>query len=148
MPDWSIKIIETYNIGANVPEEHVTAFDPVNLDAMQDDLVTWNNTTGEEHQPWMLDANGNPVPDPRKGIDPTKPISDTNPLDPKSRLVPTYMSDLILPGASSRPSFNVYKPATETGNTWTISYYCKVHPNVETERGKIIGHAPGTVTTT
>ncbi|MDP9192996.1 MAG: hypothetical protein M3P06_14950 [Acidobacteriota bacterium] len=147
MPDWSVKITETSNICAGVSEKLVTAFDPVDLDAMQDDLVAWNNTTGEEHQPWMLDETGNPVPDPRKGVDPTKPISDTNPLDPRSRLVSTYMSDLILPSASSRPAFNVFKPAG-AGDTWTISYGCKVHPDVETERGTIVGHAPGKGTTT
>jgi hypothetical protein len=129
MPDWSIEIVQ----------KDVTSFEPKNLDAMQDDLVSWNNTTGANHQPWLLDASGKAVPDPRKGIDPTQPISDSNPLDQKTRS--TYLSDLILPGASSRPAFDVFKPAG-TGDTWTLSYYCAVHPQVESERGTITGNVP------
>ena len=141
MPDWSVRIVR------NGTTTSATSFDPTNLNAMQDDLVSWNNTTEEEHQPWLLDASGTPIPDPRKGIDPNKPISDTNPLDPKSRLVSTYLSDLILPGASSRPAFDVAKPATVTQDTWPISYYCNVHPHRDSERGTIVGHIPGKGTT-
>ena len=130
MPDWSIEIVE--NSG-------VTSFAPTNLPASLADLVSWNNTTGERHQPWMLDAAGNPVPDPRKKIDPNKPYDecDTPPgpanFDPKSRYVPTYLSDCIPPGpgTSSRPAFNVQPAATK------ISYYCKVHPTRTSERGTI-----------
>lgn len=129
MPDWSIEIVER-----EVEGTKITSFDPPDLPAMQDDLVSWNNTTGQAHRPWLLDADGNLVPDPSK------------PDDPKSRLVPTYMSDLVPAQASSRPAFNVVQPSSKPA-TWKISYGCKEHPDILTERGTITGHIPGTGTT-
>lgn len=133
MPSWSIEIVE---------KDGVTSFNPKNQDALQEDLISWNNTTNQRHQPWLLDAIGNPVTDPRKKIDPNKPFDacdggspDAPPnFDPKSRQVPTYLSDCIAAGASSRPSFNVTIP---TGFTSPLSYYCKVHPQNASERGTI-----------
>jgi hypothetical protein len=131
MPTWPIEIVE---------KNGVTLFDPPNQNALLADLVFWSNTTNHSHQPWMLDANGKPVPDPRKKIDPNKPYDecDTPPgppnFDPASRLVPSYLSDCIAPGTSSRPAFNVVLP---TGITSPISYYCKVHPTSASERGTI-----------
>ena len=131
MPTWSIEIVE---------KDGVTTFSPRNQNALQEDMISWNNTTDDRHQPWMLDANGNPVADPRTKIDPNKPLDEcVNPpgppnFDPKSRQVPTYLSDCIAPGASSRPAFNVTVPA---GLTSPISYYCKVHPQNASERGTI-----------
>jgi plastocyanin len=130
MPDWSIRI---------VVENNQTKFDPKQLNASLDDLVSWNNTTEECHQPWMLDANGQPVIDPRTPIDPSKPLDPCDGGDPndppnfdrQSRLgVATYMSDCIAPGASSRPAF-------DTTPVGTISYYCRVHPQREYECGTI-----------
>jgi len=62
MPDWSIKIVSTDAGAAFVPGlQGAKPGDP--LQAQQDDLVTWNNTTDETHQPWPTDASDNPLPD-------------------------------------------------------------------------------------
>ena len=62
MPDWSIKIIPSAHGAAFVPDLHgAQPGDP--LRTQQDDLVTWNNTTRDSHQPWPADANYNPLPD-------------------------------------------------------------------------------------
>jgi len=119
MPDWSIKIVESGG---------TTSFAPVTLDAMQDDLVCWNNKTAAEHQPWPADENYVPLTD--------VPRTSTQ-----------YMSDPIAPGGSSRPSYDVAQPApvppaTVGPNNWTVYYVCKNHPTVESERGIITGQVP------
>ena len=118
MPDWSIKIVSTGSgaEAAFVPDlQGAKPGDP--LQAWQDDLVTWNNTTHATHQPWPTDASYTPLPDsqvPRGSAD--------------------YLSDTIPAGESSRPSYDVAQP---TGNpqSWTVYYCCKLHP---TERGTIV----------
>ncbi|MEA2240238.1 MAG: hypothetical protein QOC81_4962 [Thermoanaerobaculia bacterium] len=133
MPDWSIRIVDNGT---------ATPFVPQVLEASRDDLVSWNNTTEECHQPWMLDANNKPVKDPRTPLDPSKPLDPCDGGDPndppnfdrQSRLgVATYMSDCIAPDASSRPAFNVTPLAGQT----EIYYYCRAHPERDYERGKI-----------
>src|SRR3981081_2843602 len=75
MPDWSIKII-----AVKIREPDLTAqFLPDLSDASPDnpkpltvqrgDLVSWNNTTGDEHWPWLVkDQNAPPVnPPPQPG---------------------------------------------------------------------------------
>jgi hypothetical protein len=132
MPDWSIKIVQTGSGAAFVPDLYgAKPGDP--LQAQQDDLVTWNNTTDDPHQPWPSDANYQPLPDsqvlPRGG--------------------PNYLSDVIPPQGSSRPSYDVAQPAavppSTTGpSTWTVYYCCKLHPTVASERGTIVGTVPPT----
>jgi hypothetical protein len=113
MPDWSIKIVGSGN---------ATSFAPKAQQAQQDDLVSWNNTTNETHQPWPLDGNGNPIKSPSPG---------------------EYLSDPIPPGRSSRPAYNVAQPATSPPpDSWTVSYYCKNHPNRPSERGTIVASVP------
>lgn len=117
MPDWSIKIISTSAGAAFVPDlQGANPGDP--LQAQQDDLVTWNNTTGDSHQPWPTDSSYDPLPAERGSAN--------------------YLSDEIPPGESSRPSYDVAQPVTDPPpDNWTVYYYCKLHPTVETERGTI-----------
>jgi hypothetical protein len=128
MPDWSIKIVAAASGqgAAFVPDLHgAKPGDP--LQAQQDDLVTWNNTTKHAHQPWPADANYNP-------------LADSQVL----RGSVQYLSDPIPAGASSRPSFDVPQPwpdGTPPPTTWTIYYCCKLHPKVASERGTIVGTA-------
>jgi hypothetical protein len=110
MPDWSIKIVPASKTqpAAFVPDLHgAQPGDP--LKTQVDDIVTWNNTTNEPHWPWPTDANFNPLPDSQV-----------------PRGSPNYLSDKILPGGSSRPSYVMVAPAT--GNT--IFYCCKLHPTM------------------
>jgi hypothetical protein len=102
MPDWSIKIVPNPNDIAGAPG----AFEP--LEANLDDIVSWNNTTGEKHQPWPTDSSYNPLP-----------------VTPDS---PFYLSDEIEPGQSS-DAYDLVMPKTvdpETG-IGTLYYYCKLH---------------------
>ncbi|HEY6320050.1 MAG TPA: hypothetical protein VJA16_00645 [Thermoanaerobaculia bacterium] len=126
MPDWSIKIVQAGSGAEFVPDLYgAKPGDP--LKTQQDDLVTWNNTTNDPHQPWPSDANYNPLPDaqvlPRGG--------------------PSYLSDVIPAQGSSRPSYDVAQPAgTPQPSTWTVYYCCKLHPTVASERGTIVGTVP------
>jgi hypothetical protein len=127
MPDWSIKIVpsSTGDGAAFLPDlKGSNPGDP--LKTMADDLVTWNNTTKDEHQPWPADDTYTALPNdqvlPRGG--------------------PNYLSDVIPAGGSSRPSYDVAQPETDPQPpTWTVYYICALHPYVESERGTIIGNA-------
>ena len=109
MPDWTVKIVPASNGGAK--------FSPSAQQAQQDDLVCWNNTTNETHQPWPTDE-------------------EYNPLD-VSRSSPQYLSDPIPAQRSSRPSYDVAQPSGSPPN-WTVFYYCATHPDRDLERGQII----------
>lgn len=122
MPDWSIKIVPAKSGKGAAFQPDLQGYKPGDpLPVQQDDLVTWNNSTKHQHQPWMTDANYNPItPDPARGT-------------------ANYLSDPIPPNQSSRPSWDVIGPPASTPNaqTWTIYYYCKLHPTVASERGQI-----------
>ena len=127
MPDWSVKIVPlpTGEGAAFQPDlQGAVPGDP--LRTMQDDLVTWNNTTGQTHQPWPAGPDFSPFTP-----------------DQVQRGTPNYLSDPIPAGQSSRPSYDVAQPTdtTPAPATWTLYYVCAVHPNVESERGTIIGSA-------
>jgi hypothetical protein len=113
MPDWTIKIVPSGSgKGAS--------FAPGAQAAQQDDLVCWNNTTKETHQPWPTDENYNPLDVARGSAE--------------------YLSDAIPPGQSSRPSYDVAQPAASPPlSEWTVYYYCAKHPNRTSERGTIVG---------
>ncbi|HEY2094017.1 MAG TPA: hypothetical protein VGJ81_19250 [Thermoanaerobaculia bacterium] len=130
MPDWSIKIVpsSTGDGAAFLPDlQGKKPGDP--LETLADDLVTWNNTTEDEHQPWPADDTYTALPNdqvlPRGG--------------------PNYLSDIIPAGGSSRPSYDVAQPAGPDPDnpppTWTVYYICALHPYVESERGTIKGSA-------
>jgi hypothetical protein len=124
MPDWKINIDTVPGGAAFVPAvAGAKPGDPLN--AMQDDLVTWANNTGQTHQPWPATSSWAPLPD-----------------DQVPRTSPLYLSDPIDAGGSSRPTYDVSQPApvppATTGPTqWTVYYVCKIHPS---EHGTIVGN--------
>lgn len=124
MPDWSIKIVEL-DSGETVFVPDLAGAQPGDpLHAWQDDLVSWNNTTDKKHQPWPTDSSYKPLPK-------SKVTRDS----------PNYMSDVIFPGTSSTPAYDVQgppqtdPPSKTPPQTWNIYYCCKKHP---TEQGFII----------
>jgi hypothetical protein len=119
MPDWSIKIVPASSGGGAAFQPNIQGYQPGQpLIAQQDDLVSWNNTTKQTHQPWQTDATYTPIsPDPPRGS-------------------VNYLSDPIPPKQSSRPSYDLAPPKGDPPS-WTVYYYCKLHPTVESERGTI-----------
>jgi hypothetical protein len=124
MPDWSIKIVKARKPTKNAP----AAFQPDlagskpgdPLKVQDDDIVSWNNTTGDAHWPWQTDSNYVPFPDDKVKNDPTLNLSNS-----------------ILSGRSSNPAYNVLLPnanASPPPQSGTIYYCCKYHPK---ERGTI-----------
>jgi hypothetical protein len=121
MADWSIKIVPAASGDGAAFAPDLIGYGPGDpLPAQQDDLVTWSNLTKETHQPWPTDSN-------------YVPLSEAQVMPRGS---PNYMSDPIPPGTSSRPSYDVSQPSTKP-NAWTVYYFCKSHPDIETERGTI-----------
>lgn len=80
MPDWSIKIVPSGS-GKGVQ------FVPPVLNAQQDDLVSWNNTTNDTHQIGL-------------------------PNDPVTGLVEDFVTKPIPPNESSRPGYDTAKLGT------------------------------------
>jgi hypothetical protein len=117
MPDKSIRIRP---VNPSDPEGPA-AFAPQDKDpgqplqAWDGDLVTWNNTTDAAHWPWPTDANYQPL--------------DVKPGDLG------YMSDNIPARQGSRPAYtaNLTSPTPPQ----RVYYYCKNHPNEQSERGII-----------
>lgn len=116
MPDWSIKIVPAKKPTKNAPAafkpdlKGTKTGDPLKVQG--DDIVTWNNTTGDRHWPWQTDQNYVPFPD--------------NKVQGNATL---NLSNPIPPSKSSSPNYNV------PDATATIYYCCKYHPN---ERGTIV----------
>jgi hypothetical protein len=117
MPDWSIKII-----AVKTPKPDLTAQflpdlsdagpdNPKPLTVRQGDLVSWNNTTGDEHWPWLVtDQNAPPVdPPPQPG---------------------GYLTTSIVKPHDSSDAYYVDVPAGTT-----LYYCCKCHP---AERASIV----------
>jgi hypothetical protein len=133
MADWSVKIVPANSGGGAAFQPDLQGLNPGDpLPAQQDDLVTWSNRTGDTHQPWMTDSNYNPLSEAD-----VLPRGSTN-----------YMSDSIPPDESSRPSYDVAQPTPAPPalppNNWTVYYFCKLHPTIETERGTIEASVPPT----
>jgi hypothetical protein len=121
MADWSIKIVPAASGGGAAFVPDLIGYGPGDaLPAQQDDLVTWGNETNETHQPWPTDSN-------------YVPLSEAQVLPRGSA---NYLSDPIPPQESSRPSYDVSQPDSQP-NAWTVYYFCKLHPDCETERGTI-----------
>ena len=123
MPDWSIKIVPAANPTPDAPAAFQPDLigsnpgDPLNV--QDDDIVTWNNTTGDAHWPWQTDQNYVPFSDNTVQGDPTLNLSNPVPA-----------------GKSSRPSYNVLIPnAASNPPSGTIYYCCKYHLQ---ERGMLL----------
>jgi hypothetical protein len=119
MPDWSIRIVP----GVHAEDLAIFAVDRNDvkpgapLVADPNDLVSWNNTTDQTHQPWPANADGTPI----------------LPASSVPRNAPNYLSDPIPQNSSSRPSWLVPTPAKGASNTFR--YCCLLHPR---EQGHII----------
>jgi len=108
MADWLVNIVSSDSGEASFVVDGSTQGQP--LDSHQDDLVTWNNQTNDEHQPWQTDSSYNPL--------------DNAPLvDPIPEGEPSVPYDCASP--SQNPQH------------WTVYYYCRNHPNNPNERGSI-----------
>jgi plastocyanin len=82
MPDWSIKIVPSdTGAGAAFEPDLQGAKQGDPLQAQQDDLVSWNNTTKDSHQIGL-------------------------PNDPLTGLAEDFVTDPIPAGGSSRPSYD------------------------------------------
>jgi len=133
MADWSIKIVPAASGGGAAFVPDIIGFGPGDaLPAQQDDLVTWSNLSEETHQPWPTDSSFNPLPETE-----VLPRGSAN-----------YMSDPIPPHQSSRPSYDVSQPTppppAKPPTEWTVYYFCKLHPDLESERGMIEASVPPT----
>jgi hypothetical protein len=114
MPDWSIKIVPSTSGIAGVLADFVgdvVGATAGSFDVQQGDLVSWNNTTKDEHWPWPV-ASATAPP--------------AIPLPPGS---PVLVSGSVQPATSS----DWYNVAAATGTT--IFYCCRIHP---AERGKLV----------
>ncbi len=122
MPDWSIKIVRASSSGGGAAfQPDIPGYDPGDpLPAQEDDLVSWNNTTDDTHQPWPTDSSYNPLSEAE-----VLPRGSVN-----------YLSDPIPGGEPSTPAYNVSAPGSAPP-TWTVYYYCKLHPTITSERGTI-----------
>ena len=121
MPDWSIKIIPSPSQIVGAPPlllpDLVGAKPGDPLQVQEDDLVSWNNTTGQSYQPWPTDQNGNPLTVSAAFTPPGKPPV-TPPVPPW--FPDGYLSNMIPANRSSTPAYNVVMPSPP-GNT---IYYC------------------------
>ena len=105
MPDWSIKIVPSGKSGG-------AAFVPDQLDAWQDDLVSWNNTTEATHQIEVVEIAW---------------AAGTS--------TPSFVTQPIPKHGSSRPSYDVAQPSAKPSpSAWIVRYRCKLHPQ---EQGTI-----------
>ena len=108
MADWLVNIVSSGSGEASFVVDGSTQGQP--LDAHQDDTVSWNNQTNDEHQPWQTN-------------------SSYEPLD---------QAPLVNPIPEGEPSIS-YNCTSPTANPqhWTVYYYCRNHPDNANERGSI-----------
>lgn len=106
--DWSITI---------VPQGGSFVFQPQEQNAENSDLISWNNRTNEEHQPWPASEDWTPLPE-----------SEIT----KGKAGCTYLSDPIEPWESSTPAYLCAAPLT---GSKPIYYVCRIHPE---EHGTIV----------
>jgi hypothetical protein len=108
MPDWSIKIVPSTAGTAGVLADFVGDVKPRppagKFKVQQGDLVSWNNTTSDEHWPWPVASQ------------------DAPPQIPLPFGAPGLVSGSIKPSTSS----DDYNVAAATGTT--IWYCCRLHP--------------------
>jgi hypothetical protein len=135
MPDWSIKIVPASSGGGAAFQPDVGGAKPGDpLQAQQDDLVSWNNTTQETHQPWQTDSNYQPLSVAWVSAHPDLYMSDPVPADmPSSPAYDVAQPSTFLPA----PYVTNPPPTAQPNSSWTIYYFCKTHPNRTSERGTI-----------
>jgi hypothetical protein len=116
MPDWSIKFVPAKNPKPDLRAGFVLDVPgdpPGPFNVFQGDLVSWNNTTGDEHQPAVFAAVGGAGP----------PVGN-----------PTPIGDVLQRGKSS-PAYAVAAPAGSV-----IRFCCTKHAG---EFGIMIVTTPG-----
>jgi hypothetical protein len=125
--DWSITIVSLDGGGAAFQPDLMGAKPGDPLNAGNADLISWNNRTSNEHQPWAADARYQPLPESQI----VKVDANGNPGN--------YLSDPIPPWQPSSPAFTTFIPTDANGNPITnpviVYYVCKFHPD---EQGQII----------
>jgi hypothetical protein len=107
MAEWSIKIVPVDNPGPDQRAKFVPQLQedgPTGLNVSQGDTISWNNTTGDVHQPVAADSNYQPL-----GLAPN---------------TPGYLSNEIPKHASSEPAWIAN---TATNPPTTIYYVCALH---------------------
>ena len=75
MPDWSIKFVPAKNPKPGVVADFVLDVPgnpPGPFNVFNGDIVSWNNTTKDEHQPAVFDPVGGAGPP----VGPAKPVGD------------------------------------------------------------------------
>jgi len=108
MADWLVNIVLSGSGETSFEVDGFTQGQP--LDAHQDDLVTWNNQTNDEHQPWQTDSS-------------YEPLTNGSLVDP-------------IPKGQPSITYNCSSPAANPQH-WTVYYYCRNHPDNPKERGTI-----------
>jgi hypothetical protein len=108
MPDWVVNIVSSESGEASFVVDGAAQGQP--LEAHQDDTVSWNNQTNDEHQPWQTNSS-------------YQPLDQSDLSDP-------------IPAGEPSNSYNCTTPATNPQH-WTVYYYCSRHPDNPNERGSI-----------
>ncbi len=126
MPDWSIKFVPAQNptpdVHADFQLDAPGAKRNVPINVFTGDNVSWNNTTQENHWPWLFD-----IVDPQNS-DPTQ----------RAQPQPGQPQPLAGPALSPRTSTSFYPVSSEDGSF--IYFCCLLHPK---EFGCIVVVPPG-----
>ena len=129
--DWSITIVSLDSGGAAFQPDLMGAKPGDPLKAGNADLISWNNRTSNEHQPWAADAQYQPLPESQI----VKGTVDAN----GNPVFGNYLSDPIPAWQPSKPAYQTTVTTDANGNPindpTTIYYVCKIHPD---EQGQII----------
>ena len=110
MADWLVNIVLDGQGRANFVVGLPGSKQGQPLQADQDDLVSWSNQTNDQHQLWETDSNYNP-------------------------LGQSSMPGLVKAGQSS-DTYDCAQPVWQPAS-WTVYYYCNLHPHNPLERGSI-----------
>lgn len=114
---WSIKITpSTSGKGA--------VFMPDSLQTGNADSVMWENRTSAAHWPWPLGADG-------------QPLSEAD-----AKVKSLYLSDEIPAWETSNLHYVTSAP---NSRSTTINYICRLHPDVQSEKGSIVVDARGSI---
>jgi hypothetical protein len=108
MADWVVNIVLSESGEASFVVDGAAHGQP--LESHQDDTVSWNNQTNDEHQPWQTNSS-------------YQPLDESDLSDP-------------IPAGEPSDSYNCTSPATNPQH-WTVYYYCVRHPDNPNERGSI-----------